>query len=100
MPRVYVPNRSGHDFSAATRFGELVFITEGLIDRFAVNTMYRECIKATKEAEEDDLILVSSLPILTSILTAVLGRKFGKVNFLLLWNDEYMKRSIDLDALL
>jgi hypothetical protein len=106
MPRVYVPNKSAHDFSKAEAYGELVFITEGLVDRYGVNQLARECLSATEDAEADDLILVSSLPVITCLLGAIFAKKFGKINFLLFKPgsekapEEYVKRTVSFEHIL
>ena len=94
--KVYVPNRSAHDFRAAEEYGSLIFLTDGLIDRFALNTICRRFVEGTKDATADDYILVSSLNILNSLLASVFSYRFGKVNYLLWKNGRYIERCIDL----
>lgn len=96
MKKVYVPNRSAHDFTPAETFGELVFLSEGLIDRFAINTTVRRFVEGTKDATAEDYILISSLNILNNVLTSIFAFRFGKVNFLLFKNGKYIERCIDL----
>ena len=98
MRRVFIPNKSGHDFSPALAFGELVYVTEGLVNRYQVNKIYRLCMEAMKDAGPDDYILLSSLPIISSVMAMILGARFGKVNFLLYSKelDTYETRTIVL----
>lgn len=100
MKKVYIPNKSGHDFSAAEKFGELVYLTRGNIDRFGVTNLYREIIEGMEEATEHDFWLISSLAIVNSIGCAILARKFGKVNFLIFKEGIYVERTLDIDSLL
>lgn len=99
MPKVFVPNRSGHDFSPAKSFGDLVYVTDGLVNRYQVNQLYRLCMEALKDAGPDDYILVSSLTIINSIMAMILGARFGRVNFLLYSKKEdgYEPRTIVLN---
>ncbi len=99
-PKVYIPNKGGHDYSDAERFGPLVFLTEGKIKRYSVNTLYREIADGMSDAIPEDFILVSSLNILNSICSAIMSRQFGRVNFLLFCNGEYIERNLMIDALL
>lgn len=100
MATIYVPNKGAHDYSDAERFGELRFLTSGIVKRYTTNTMYRNLIEGMADAKPDDYILVCSLSILNSIATGILARKFGKVNFLLFCNGKYIERTVDFDALL
>jgi hypothetical protein len=91
MPRVFIPNKSGHDFSDALRYCEgkeenLIFVSEGLQSKFSVAQMHREWEAAFEcyGVKENDYIIESGLPLLSAIGIASFVRKFGKVN-LLLW---------------
>lgn len=97
---VYIPNKGAHDFSDAERFGKLVFLTHGTIKRYSTNTIYRVFIDGMKDADRDDLLLISSLAILNAIASAILARRFGRVNYLLFCDGRYLKRVVDIDALL
>ncbi len=98
--KVFILNKGGHDYSDAQRFGELVYISEGLVrDRFNVNSMYRVMVDAFKDATDKDYILLTSLSILGSIAAAVFSRKYGRVNFLIFKDGKYIERSLDIDSL-
>ena len=94
MTKVFILNQSGHDFSDAERFGELVYMTKGTIDRFNVNNMYRISTDAFSEADEMDYILVTSLTILCAIACSTFAHKFGRLNLLLFRNGRYSERKI------
>jgi len=98
--KVFVTNKGGHDFSDAERFGELVFLTEGRVNRYSINTLYRELVDATNNAKTDDYLLVSSLNILNALASSILSYKFGVVNYLLFNDGEYLVRTIRYDYLL
>ncbi|KKM80220.1 hypothetical protein LCGC14_1342030 [marine sediment metagenome] len=50
MPKkVYVTNRGGHSYEAAEKFGEIIYITEGTLNRFATNSLYRAFIDGMKD---------------------------------------------------
>tara|TARA_Y100000310_G_scaffold327344_1_gene393554 strand:+ start:2008 stop:2334 length:327 start_codon:yes stop_codon:yes gene_type:complete len=100
QPIVFIPNKGAHDFTDAERYGEIRFLTEGTVRRYAVNNLYRMIAEGMKDAQEQDYILISSLTILNTIVTAILARKFGKVNFLLFRDGEYIDRTINVDSLL
>jgi len=102
MPTVYIPNKSAHDFSPAEKYGELLYITVGSIDRFKVNTLYRIFAEAMEDASADDFIMVSSLPIMVAIPSMIMARRFGIVHFLMFNpnNNTYMERTVDVDSML
>lgn len=84
LPKVYIPNKSFHDFSGATKYGELVFITEGrLPNRHQANDIARLCSQAMMDAEAYDFLLLSGPTTVNAIASAILGHKFGRLNYLL-----------------
>lgn len=99
-PRVYIPNRGGHDYSPALKFGDLVFITEGYIDRWSTSQMYRSWVLALKDSSSTDYILETSLNTLCSIGAACFAHKHGRINLLLFKDGDYIERNIKVDQLL
>jgi|TARA_Y100000310_G_scaffold263133_1_gene273150 hypothetical protein len=100
MLKVFVPNKSAHNFSDALRFGELVFLTSGTVNKYAINSLYRELSEGLQNSSEQDHLMISSLAILNSICSAIFARKHGKVNYLLFRDGKYISRTIDIDALI
>jgi hypothetical protein len=99
-PIVYVPNKGAHDYEDAKKYGELVFLTTGVVERYRTNTIYRTLMLGMNDAQEDDYLLVSSLSILNSIISGILARKFGKINFLLFRDGKYLLRTVNIDSLI
>lgn len=83
MRKVYVTNKGGHDYSAARRFGELVFCTEGSIPRFNTSHMYREIEEVMRDSDPEDYILLTSLTTLNVIAAGYFAHKHGRLNLLL-----------------
>lgn len=96
MPKVFVPNKSFHNFSGAEKYGTLVFLTEGSVQRTNINQLYREIYKKMSDAEPDDFLLVSSLAILNAIAASILVHRFGKINYLIFVKDRYIVREVVL----
>ena len=94
MPKVYVLNRGGHDYAEAERFGELVYCTDGLIDKLDTSLMFRELSVAMKDSQPDDYILLTSLSSLCSVACAMFAAKHGKLNLLLFRGDGYVSRTL------
>ena len=100
MPKVYIPNKGAHDYSDANRFGDFVFLTSGSVPRYNTESMYRELVEGMQDAEETDYLLISSLAILNALASAIMSRKFGRVNYLLFRDGEYIEKTVIIDALL
>lgn len=101
MPRVYITNRSGHDYSDAYRFGdELIFLSEGRISALAVNKTYRELAEKLQNSKPDDYIVITSLPMLSAIACSILAAKHGKLNILVFKDGRYIERNIKIKELL
>ena len=105
MPRpistkVYVVNKGGHNYSDATRFGELIFMSEGSQNRFAVSATYRLFVESMQGSNEDDYILVTSMNVLNAVASAIFARKHGRLNLLLFNKGQYEPRELDIDSLL
>lgn len=101
MSRVYITNKSGHDFSNATRFGELVYLSEGEVDTFEVTRMYRRFSSILNNSNRSDYLLITGLTVMNCVASAIMSRKHGIVNWLL-FNHEtgsYKARTIDIDSL-
>lgn len=94
MPRVYVVNKGPHDYSDAERFGELVFCTEGSIDKFDLAQMHREVSDSLADSEACDYLLLTSLTSLCSVACAIFATKHGRLNILLHRGDGYTERTL------
>ena len=94
MPNVYVLNKAAHDFSDAERFGELVYCTQGSIDKMDLQQMYREMSEALLDSQPDDYILLTSLASLCSIACSIFSLMHGRLNLLIFHNGAYYNRSI------
>lgn len=98
--KVFVPNKGGHDYSEAQRFGSLSYVSEGYVDRWNINLMYRAWVKALEDSSPDDWILVTSLNTLCSVGAACFAFKHGKLNLLLFKDGVYLERRLVVGELL
>lgn len=96
---VYIINRSAHDFSDAKRFGELIFCTEGTVERFDTSQMFRELSEALSDSQPTDYLLLTSLPALCCVACAIFAAKHQCLNLLLHRADGYIARSLYLKNL-
>lgn len=93
-PKIYVVNRSTHDYSAAERYGELVYVTEGYQKHFATGQHTRLWLKALADSSPDDFIITSSINTLCTIGGGLFAAMHGRLNLLLWRNGSYIKREI------
>jgi hypothetical protein len=101
MPKVYVINKGSHDFHEALRFGELHFLSEGPVSKFAVSKIYREFAMALRESAPTDYILLTGLTTMSCIACACFSFLHrGKLNLLLFKNGRYVERNLSLAELL
>jgi len=83
MTKVFIPNKSYHDFSEATRFGDLVYLTSGKISILSIGRMYRTFMPIIQASTKEDYILVSGPSVMTSILCSMFSIKHGVLNLLI-----------------
>lgn len=98
-PRVYVPNKSNHDFSNAARFGQIVWLTEGTQNRFEINDLYRRIVPLMADAHAMDYLLITGPTTANVIAASILAHKFGRINYLLwnAWEGRYVSKPIVLE---
>jgi hypothetical protein len=93
MKKVYVVNKSSHDFRAAERYGELVYLSEGPMNRYSTNNMVRIFKDRMRGSCECDYIVPCSLNVMNSIACALFAFKHGKLNLLLFKDGIYIERN-------
>ena len=104
--KVYIVNKGGHNHEDAQRFGELVALSEGNINRFAANSIYRRFVTLLRNSSPEDYILITGLSIMSSIACSIFGRLHGRLNLLLYKTTRgeregyYVERTIMIDELL
>lgn len=98
IAKVYIVNKAGHDFSRAERFGELVYLSEGPINRFSLTAMYREFSEKLKDSSLDDFILPTGFSIMTMVAAIIFAHKHGRINVLLFKEGDYIERNLVLDG--
>lgn len=98
MRRVYIINKSRHDFSAAKEFGKFIFLSNGLIHKYATNRYTERFKDILKDSRADDYLLLTSVSSLNVIAAVIMMSMHGKLN-LLLYNPKdncYVHRVIKL----
>lgn len=93
MTRVYIVNKAPHDFRPAEKFGELTFLSEGPMNKYQTNNIFRQFADRMSESTEGDYIVLCSLSVMNGIACGIFCRKHGSLNLLLYKNGEYIERN-------
>lgn len=96
MNKVFVVNKSAHDFECAKSFGQVIYMSEGPVNRYATNHMARLFTEALANSSESDYIVPCALNVMNSIACAIFAKKHGKLNLLLYKNGKYLERNLIL----
>jgi hypothetical protein len=91
--KVYIVNKSSHDFSAATAYGDIIFLSEGPMNRYSTNNMYRIFTDQMKDSTKDDYIVPCSLNVMNAMACAIFAHKHGTLNLLLFKEGNYIERN-------
>lgn len=89
LRKVFVINKSSHDYSKAEEFGQLIFMTEGSLNRFAVSKMFRTFEPFIGESQPTDYLLLSGLSVMCSVASAMFAAKHQRLNLLIYKPDRY-----------
>ena len=96
--KVYIVNKSTHNFSAAHSYGKVVFLSEGPMNRYSVNNMCRQFLSIMSDSKSDDYIVPCSLNVMNSIASAIFAYKHGRLNLLLFKDGSYLERNVVFGA--
>ena len=84
MSNVYIINDSGHNFSSANKFGKLVPLSSGKINKFHVMDMLRDFDEVLCKSHKNDYILQNGPAIMSMVASAIFASYHGCLN-LLIW---------------
>lgn len=96
MPKVFIVNKSSHDFSSAESFGEIIYLSEGPMNRYATNNMFRMFSSLMESSTGFDYIVPCSLNVMNAIACAIFASKHNRLNLLLFKQGEYLERNLIL----
>ena len=90
---VYIVNKSSHDFSAAEKYGKIIFLSEGPMNRYSTNNMHRVFSDVLIGSAKEDYIVPCALNVMNSIACAIFSHLHGGLNLLLYKNGNYIERN-------
>lgn len=94
MSKVYIINKSAHNFAATKKYGQAVYLSEGLMDRYATTNIHRQFESAMKDSSANDYIVLCSLNVMNSIACSIFTKKHGCLNLLLYKKGSYIERNL------
>ena len=94
MNKVFIVNKSAHNFSEAEHYGKVVFLSEGPMNRYATNNMHRKFTEILKDSSKEDYIVPCSLNVMNAIGCSIFVHMHGTLNLLLFKNGSYIERNL------
>jgi hypothetical protein len=94
MPIVYIVNRSYHNFDATAPFGEIKYLSAGIMSRYGTNFMARQFETVMEGSLPHDYIVPCSLNVMNMIAAAIFVHKHGRLNLLLYKKGTYIERNL------
>lgn len=96
--KVFIPAKGYHNWEAAARYGELVFMSNEPFSRAAVSNMIRTFEPFIEESDSEDYIVITGLSVMCSLACSLFVLKHGRLNLLLFdaASSKYIKRTVIL----
>lgn len=101
MATVFIVNKSSHDCSAAKRFGNIRYLSEGRMNRYATTNIFRQCQSVLQHSRREDYILITSLNSINVIACCIFVLQHKCLNLLLHSpkDNNYVERNLDFSGI-
>ena len=80
---IFIVNKGCHDYSAAERFGNLVFLSDGSFNVLSTSRMFRKFAAALQTSKPDDFIIPTGLSTMSIIACCCFAVLHGRLNLLI-----------------
>jgi len=94
-PKVYVVNKSTHDFSAAKSFGDIIFLSKHNLQKFSTSQAYRIFYPILEKSNPEDYLIVSGMPMHCLVAAFILTNKHKRLNLLLFTEKNNKKKYLE-----
>jgi|GEM_PF-2632110 hypothetical protein len=84
-----------HDCSEAESYGELVYLTEGVLNPYAIGSIAKQMKDIMADSSEGDWLLLNGLPTAQCIAVAIMASKYSTINLLMYRKGKYIERYIE-----
>lgn len=98
MPRVYILNKGGYDYSAAEQYGTITYCTDGPLKKHDLSQMIRLLRAALEDSHADDFIVLTSLSSLCSLACSIFALKHKRLNLLIYKRGRYYEYRTTFEA--
>ena len=101
LPNVWVINRSAHDYSGAERWGNVRYLTDGPVNRYATGKIFRLLNEPLRESGKNDYILLTGLTVMACIACSIFALRHKRLNLLIFRpaTHTYVERRMNLEDL-
>lgn len=82
MPRVFITNVAGHDFSKAEKFGEITWITKGWVPLQSLDRIKFLVTEKLVDVKPEDFLLLSGTQVVCVVAALVWHNKLGYIKML------------------
>ena len=94
MPTVWIVNKSNHNFEEAEQYGEVKYLSKGILNRYAVNNMARKFEELLASSTPEDYLVPCGLNVMNMIASSILVTKHKRLNLLLFRKGVYLERNL------
>lgn len=84
--KVFIVNKSCHDYTPAEEYGQVTFMSNGNFERFNVTKMFREFQPFLDNSTPEDYLLLTGMAVMNSVACAMFSARHKRLN-LLLWKE-------------
>ena len=94
-PKVFVVNKSTHDFSAAEVFGDVVFLSKNNLQKYSTSQAYRTFYPILSHSNSEDYLIISGLTMHCMVAAFILTNKHKRLNLLLFTEKKNKKQYLE-----
>lgn len=100
--KVYIINKAAHDFSAAKKYGKLVYLSQKPISRYATNNIFRLFYPILKKSGPEDYVLITSLNTMNIIACVIMALMHHKIKLLIHFSEDnsYIERILSFETVM
>lgn len=85
MKNVYVVNKGCHNYDAAKKFGNLIFLSAGSFNVLSTSRMFRKFEDILKNSEKTDYIIPTGYNTMSNIACCIFALKHKRLNLLIFY---------------
>ena len=91
---VYIPCPGSHDYSAAEKYGNFVYLSDRVHHKYATTMMFRDFYPKLTRSKADDYLLVVGPTIQVLVAASMIASLHKRINLLIYDHEDYVEKSI------